>query len=229
MSNSRETILNRLRSARRPFEDAPPRPENYLPVTRIDDTSPEGLLARFQQEYKRLSGEVFVSNGDNEARAQVLSLLKWQSATRILAWDFEHIPISGLQAAIRAVGIEIMTPDTHDEFRAETLELARDAQVGLTGADAAAATTGTLIVTTGPGKGRIPTVLPPTHITVITLGQLIPRIEDWIAIQRATGLPAMRDSANFAFLSGPSRTGDIEMQLILGVHGPGRVQVVVKR
>jgi L-lactate dehydrogenase complex protein LldG len=110
----------------------------------------------------------------------------------------------------------------------ETLAAAAEAQVGLTGADAAAATTGTLVFTTAPGKGRIPTVLAPVHIAVITLNQIVPRLESWVAAQRASGLP-LTDSANFCFISGPSRTGDIEMQLILGVHGPGKVHVVVRK
>ena len=96
-------------------------------------------------------------------------------------------------------------------------------------ADAAIATTGTLVVTTGPGKGRLPTVLPPLHLAVITLDQIVARLEDWLALQRAQNLSAIRQASNVCLISGPSRTGDIEMELVLGVHGPGRVQVVIKR
>lgn len=228
MSSSRDQILNKLRSARRPFIDAPPRPQTYLNVTVQDDETPDALLERFTLELTGLKGEVFPVDGDEGARAKVLELLEFHQAKSILAWDFSHIPVDGLESAIRAAGIEILQPDTHDEMRMETLSASAEAQVGLTGADAAAATTATLIFTTAPGKGRIPTVLAPVHIAVITLNQLLPRIESWVAAQRAQGMP-LKDHANFCFISGPSRTGDIEMQLILGVHGPGQVQVVVKR
>lgn len=229
MSTSRDQILTKLRSARqRPFDDAPPRPKSYLPVTILEDESPEALLERFTRELNGLSSDVFAVEGDDAARAKVLELLEQHEARSILAWDFAHIPVEGLEAAIRATGIEIIQPDTHDEMRMEMLTASAEAQVGLTGADAAAATTGTLIFTTAPGKGRIPTVFAPLHIAVITLDQLVPRIESWVAAQRAAGIP-LREHANFCFVTGPSRTGDIEMQLILGVHGPGRVQVIVKR
>lgn len=228
MPSSRDTILNKLRSARRPFADAPPRPASYLNVTVQDDESPDALLERFKTELTALKGEVYPVRGPAAARKKVLQLLEQHEAKRIIAWDFANIPLDGLETAIHEAGIEIIQPDTRDEMRMETLTISADAQVGLTGADAAAATTGTLVFTTAPGKGRLPTVLAPVHIAVITLDQIVPRLESWVAAQRAKDLP-LRDSANFCFVTGPSRTGDIEMQLVLGVHGPGKVQVVVRR
>jgi len=229
MSTSRDKILGKLRAARRPFEDAPPRPQNYLPVTLQDDLSPDGLLDRFSRELVGIKGEIFPVIGEAAACDQVLKLLASHSATRILAWDFAHIPVSGLEDAIRAHNIEILQPDTHHEDRAAVLALAETAQVSITGADAAAATTGSLIFSTAPGRGRIPTVLAPVHIAVIRQDQIVPHLESWFAAQRQSGLGAFQQSANFCFITGPSRTGDIEMELILGVHGPGRVQVVVIR
>lgn len=228
--SSRESILNKLRAARQPFPDAPPRPSAYRPITSIDDTTPDALLARFTKEVERLMGEVFVVKGDAAARKKILALLCDQHhAAHVLAWDFTHIPVKGLKKAVEEAGIRVSIPATHDETRAETIESIRDAEVGLTGVDAAAATTGTLIVSTAPGKGRLPTILPPVHIAVVTLDQLVPRIEDWVAAERASGANTLRDPANVAFITGPSRTGDIEMILIMGVHGPGKLQIVIKK
>jgi L-lactate utilization protein LutC len=227
--SSRDRILNKLRAARQPFPDAPPRPKQYLSVAPVDDTSPEGLLKRFSFEMDRLMGQVFAVEGDDAARACILDLLHTHEATHILAWDFQYIPVTGLESAIRDAGIQITHPEMHDEFRAESIENIRDAQVGLTGVDAAIAATGTMVVSTGPGKGRLPTVIAPTFIAVVSLDQLVPRLEDWVARQRSTNLETIWNSANLCFISGPSRTADIEMQMILGVHGPGKVRVVVKK
>ncbi|HYO87956.1 MAG TPA: lactate utilization protein [Candidatus Limnocylindrales bacterium] len=227
--SSRDTILSSLRAARRPFPNAAPRPDAYIAVTMQDATDPDALLERFSRELAGLTGEVFPVLGDAAACAKVIELIQSHHAPRILAWDFRHIPVQGLESALREASVQVLCPDTQDEFRAETLALAETAKVGLTGADAAVATTATLVVTTGPGKGRLPTILPPVHIAVITLDQIVARLEDWVALQRAAGLASIRRAGNFCFISGPSRTGDIEMQLVLGVHGPGRVQVVVKR
>lgn len=229
MSSSRERILSRLRAAGDPFPDAPPRPAAYLPVTRLDDMSPAGLLARFTAEAERLSCRVSVADGDDDARARLLDILRAASVTHLLAWDFAHIPISGLREAVRTAGITVTFPDVRDEFRAETLAYIEPAQAGLTGADAALAATGTLVVSTGPGRGRIPTVLPPLHVAVIEARQIVARLEDWVAGQRAADLAGIRASANLCFISGPSRTADIEKNLVLGMHGPGALHIVVKR
>lgn len=227
--NSRDTILNKLRAARRPFEDAPPRPKDYLDVTLVEDTSAQGLLERFTREMVNLKGEVFPVVGNEAACQKVMELLRSHDTRQLIAWDFQHIPVDGLEQSIRSAGVEILIPETHDEFRDEMVQAASQAQVGLTGVDAAAAATGTLIVSTAPGKGRMPTVLAPVHIAVMTLDQLVPRIESWVAQQRAQGLATMQSAANICFITGPSRTGDIEMEIVLGVHGPAKLQVVVKQ
>jgi L-lactate dehydrogenase complex protein LldG len=226
---SRDEILARLRAAANPFPAAPPRPKHYLTVAPVPDESPAGLLRQFQFELDRLMGKSYLVEGDSGARACVLDQLRQQGTNHLLAWDFAHIPVAGLEDAIRKEGIEITHPVTQDEFRQETIAHIQGAQVGLTGADAAIAATGTLAFSTGPGKGRIPTVLAPVHLAVIEAAQIIPRLEDWVARQRAAGLEGIRRAANICLISGPSRTGDIEMELILGVHGPREVIVIIKQ
>ena len=231
MSSSRDKILNTLRQARSPFMDAEPRPADYQPVTSIDDTSPDGLLARFKEEMERLNGEVFEVKGDDAARACVLDLLKSHNTKRVMSWQFKHIPVEKLYTAIQEAGYTIDYPNIHhdnDEDREAEITRLETAEVGLTSADAVAATTGTLIVSTAQGKGRLPTVLPPVHIAVVPLDRFEARIEDWLAKMRQTP-DSLTSTSNICFISGPSRTADIEKKLVLGVHGPTRVQVVVKR
>ncbi len=180
------------------------------------------------QELKR--GQVFVVEGNEVARDKVLEPLSLHNTTNLLAWDFKHIPVQHLESAIKESGITIHYPEMHDEFRRETIETIHEAQAGLTGVDTAIAATGTMVVSTGPGKGRIPTVLAPVHIVVMTVDQIVPRLEDWVAQQRAHGLDGLCEQRlKMCFISGPSKTRNIEMEMIPGVHGPGIVQVVVKK
>jgi L-lactate dehydrogenase complex protein LldG len=232
MTISRDTILTKLRGARRPFPTAPPRPVSYLPVTRVDDTSPDALLERFQEEMALLNGEVCVVDGEDAARQMVLDLLASHGTERVASWHFKHIPVKKLYTAIREAGYTIDYPAILlDDPAARERAVIRleTAAVGLTGADAVAASTATLIFSSAAGKGRIPTILPPVHIAVVRLTQFVPRVEDWLAKERAAGNPTLRGAANICFTTGPSRTADIEKKLVLGVHGPKRVQVVVIR
>ena len=60
-------------------------------------------------------------------------------------------------------------------------------------------------------------MLPPVHIAVVELKQFVPSIEDWLSQERANGNPTLQNSANICFISGPSRTADIEKQLVQGL------------
>jgi L-lactate dehydrogenase complex protein LldG len=231
MPTSRDLILDRLRAARRPFPDAAPRPSEFLPVTIVDDESPDGLLTRFEAEVIRLNGEVYPVDDDAAAAECLLTLLNALQVREVCAWHVKHIPVKRLATTLREAGVRMVYPNIHQDAAARQREIERleKITVGLTGADAVAATTGTLIVSSGPGKSRIPTVLPPVHIAIVRQSQIVPRIETWLARQRHNGSADLLEPTNICFISGPSRTADIEKQLVLGVHGPRQVKVIVVR
>lgn len=221
MSAAREQILGRLRSARDGLPPAPPRPTHYHAVTVLEDESPAALLARFTAELERLDGEVFVAADEAAALARLLRLLAACEARTVLTWDWQHIPLPGLAAALATAGITALQPaaDNHEACEA--------AHAGISGVDAALAATGSLVVSTAPGMGRLPTLLPPLHIAVLRLEQLLPGLEAWVAQQRADELAQLGTRSNFCIISGPSRTADIEKTLVLGMHGPAALQVIV--
>ncbi len=210
--NSRERILGRLRAARQPFQDVPP-VETTHHVVPLDDISSDALRKRFVQEAEKLSCRVWQLADTDEALAQLLSLLDGDDM--IISWDFGCIPLPGLGEALAGADVRVAEP--------------RDAavRVGLTGVDAAIASTGTLLLTSGPGRPRQASLLPPVHIAVMTQSQIIPDFEAWVARQREAGLEQMQASSNIVLISGPSRTADIAMELIMGVHGPGEVHVLL--
>ncbi len=221
MSEARAQILSRLREARDGLPDAPPPPEEYQPVSVLDDESVEGLLARFRTELERLQGEVYVVADEEAALDVVQSLLAESGARRALTWDWPHIPLHGLALALAEAGVETLqaTPDNREACEA--------AEAGISGADAAIAATGSLVVSTAPGMGRLATLLPPQHIVLLRQEQLLPSLEAWVAQQRGNDLADLGTRSNLCIITGPSRTADIEKNLVLGVHGPGRLQVVV--
>lgn len=112
------------------------------------------------------------------------------------------------------------------EARSPRREIGGDDLVGVTGAFAGIAETGTLMVVSGPDAPASTSLLPETHIAILHAGRIVPRMEEaWDLARQAYG--QFPRAVNF--ISGPSRTGDIEQQLVLGAHGPYRVHIVIVR
>jgi L-lactate dehydrogenase complex protein LldG len=183
------------------------------------------LVARFESEATALAVGVHRVHGDAAAIATVTELLGALRASRVLAWDGEWLNCPGLAAALTSSGIAIEScwlPPEPEGRRARLAEL-DPVPVGLTGAVAGLADTGSLAVISGPGRGRMASLVPPAHIAVLRAGQIVPSLTDLLARH-----PAAADAgSNLVIITGPSRTGDIEMTLSRGVHGPGVVHVVV--
>ena len=223
--STRDRILKRLRDATPPFPDAPDAPKHPLPVTILtaqeaDDYA--ALVARFRAELERLTGVVHEAADPEVAIETVLGVLRAEKAESVLVW--ENLPLPGLPEALTAHGITPLIPSSRGAGRQEATRALDPIPVGITGADAAFATTGTLALVTKDGQGRIPSLVPPVHIALLKRSRLYPRLEDWLYVE---GRQALAESRSVAFVTGPSRTADIEMTPILGVHGPGKVHVVV--
>lgn len=96
--------------------------------------------------------------------------------------------------------------------------------VGVTGAFAAIAETGTLMLASGPDTPATVSLLPETHVAIVSVGHIVAYMEDAWALARAEFRQLPR-AVNF--VSGPSRTADIDQTIVLGAHGPYRVYIVL--
>jgi L-lactate dehydrogenase complex protein LldG len=212
MTTSRDRILSRLRAAQ-PELGAIETVGDHLPVVPQANPSPQGLLDRFVEQAELLASEVHLAKSPAEAIQLILGLLGEEE--RVLSWAFEHIPLPGLEDAFVTHAIQLAAG------RDETV------RVGITGADAALAATGSLVLLTGAGKPRLASLLPPVHIAIIRQSQILADLETWLATLRREGLDAFRETTSAMIISGPSRTADIAMQLMLGMHGPAELHIVI--
>ena len=115
------------------------------------------------------------------------------------------------------------------DWRAAGIELEPRAakggdMVGVTGVFCALAETGTLAMVSGPDTPASASLLPETHVALAPLARLVPNMEDAWDLMRAE-LGRLPRAVNY--ISGPSRTADIEQTLVLGAHGPYRVHIVL--
>ncbi len=102
-----------------------------------------------------------------------------------------------------------------------TRELAADAKVGISQMDYALADTGTLVQVADEADKRLVSSLPPLHIALVSAAAVLPDLH--ALIERVDP----RESAYLAFITGPSRTADIERVLTIGVHGPARLIIIL--
>jgi L-lactate dehydrogenase complex protein LldG len=209
--SSRDQILNRLRAAQRPFPNSK-QPQDYLPVDVVADLSPAALKARFIREAEKVGCLVQQPATETQACETIVQLIG--AGNSVSSWRPEYIPLAGLETALEQASIT---------------QVAQDAavQVGLTGVDAALAATGSVVVLSGNGRYRAASLLPPIHIAVVRTTQIVANLETWWAEQRAQGLVQTRQASNIVVISGPSRTADIAMQLVLGMHGPRVLHLIL--
>ena len=80
------------------------------------------------------------------------------------------------------------------------------------------------MLSTASRRSLLPSLLPVVHLVIVRAKDIYPNMEAWL---EAAGSHFVANSANVVFISGPSRTADIEMNLTIGVHGPGQVVAVV--
>ena len=96
--------------------------------------------------------------------------------------------------------------------------------IGITGVFSAIAETGTLMFCSGPDTPATVSLLPETHVALVPVNRIVPFMEDAWDLARAE-LGQLPRAVNF--VSGPSRTADIEQTIVLGAHGPYRVHIVL--
>ncbi len=148
--------------------------------------------------------------------ARLIELLRSRAVRRVAVPRSELLEKLGVPAALREGGFEVAAwPDM-------TLDALYDFDCAVTDVYKAVAETGSLIMRSSPDHGRALSLVPPTHVAIVEAANFLPDLVDLFALLTHDG-----NSAGITIISGPSKTADIELNLVTGVHGPGFVQVFV--
>ena len=226
--SERENILGRIREAlqtKAPCPGShdvadvcpPPVPpvshaREWLPLVGAGEAERLDLFARNAADLKA-EFQVFASQNELKAAlAKIAVAEKWQ---RIASHDGELS-----RWASQSLGLPVLMTDKG--YSAAELE---QCDAGITECDALIAQTGGVLVTSRSTGGRALTVLPPHHIVVARRAQLLPDLPaafEFLTRTYAPDFPSM-----ISFITGPSRTGDIERILVLGAHGPKKLTILL--
>lgn len=189
------------------------------------DTAVEDMVATFADRLAAVDGVVHQPQRREEIAPLVVDIALSSGANRFVAWDRAQLPVPEVLDAVLAAGLTAVDGEVPADADARSTKLAElgGADVGITGALAGFAVSGSIVLTAGPGRPRLASLLPDVHIALLPISALTSQASTWLA---ANGAEAAA-TANLVFITGPSRTGDIEMKLNLGVHGPRTIHVVL--
>lgn len=209
---ARDDILRRVRAGvgKEDFAARRATAEAYL-AARARGPQPSlgyELAARFRSKAESLASSVDAVADPADAPAAVARYLAAGGLGKriVLAADIAYLgwAAAGLEGVVRA---------TEDADR-----------VGVSGCFCAIAETGTLMLLSGPETPATISLLPETHIALVPVSRIVGTMEEAFALLRAERGTLPR-AVNF--VSGPSRTGDIEQTIVLGAHGPCRVHLIL--
>ena len=222
---TREEALTRIRQSLQTsvLPDAVQRLERVTLFPEIDHAT---LLSSFVREALAAGSEVFQPATHDDVLEILMDLVK-QAGQPAITWADEDLPIRDIREVLFRAGVTRHVPDIARDpvLRRQQWHDLDAVRVGITGALGGLADTGSIIVASGPYRSRAASLLPETHIALLPCDRLYPTMQAFFATQSPQALT--EQASNLVFITGPSRTADIEMIITRGVHGPKRLCIVL--
>ena len=216
---SREEFLEAVQQAT--ARRIPPHTHVTEPVTgevgRMVESRP--LPDVFGEQAEEAGMHVHCVSAAAEASTAIAGILEHEGIDRVMTWATPMMEELDLG---EGVAVERWDPAHPDDERKDA---AFAMTCGITDVDYAVAETGSLVVCASPAHGRSVSLLGRVHIAVVRAEQIVPDLYDLFPRLQSDfpdGLPS-----NVTLISGPSKTADIELAIVIGVHGPGVVHIVL--
>ena len=180
-------------------------------------------LQLFQKQYEKLAGKVYLANNAKEAVQFIDQIFAGAKVTRAVTAPLPDDISRQLKkffkkAKIPTVELDLKNPDMQNQIS--------KAEVGISAAEFAIAAMGAMVEVTTEDSYRLVSSLPRVHIAFLKASEIIGVLDD-AALRLRKIYNRHKNNCNITFISGPSRTADIEMKLFLGVHGPQESHVII--
>ena len=213
MSDETRAILERLKN-RTPAE------RKKLLVTFIEAAGPINLKVISCEDVKSVTAAIVDLVRDKDP--------EWGHKKSVVAWQHPLIENLNLPAALSQQDVNVFFADSKEPQRENLRRHVIDSYIGITAADFCMADTATLVMRTRAGQARSVSLVPAIHIAVIELNQIIADLKELYALLKWDPQAKKEGLTNcMTFISGPSKTADIEATMVHGAHGPREVHVFV--
>jgi L-lactate dehydrogenase complex protein LldG len=203
-----------------------------LPRAQEPATAPPTHLPRFEQvdsivqfaaRLRSVDGHDHGPVRPDQVAGLVHDLVEAAELEAFVCWN--DVERYGVVARLESAGARRVSGDlgSDDGGRKQRLGALAGRVAGITGADAGLVESGSIVLRSGPGRPRSASLLAETHIVILPVVRLFRSLPHYLAQHPG----AVGGISNLVVVTGPSRTGDIEQQLTLGVHGPQALHVVL--
>jgi L-lactate dehydrogenase complex protein LldG len=173
------------------------------------------LFPEFEERAKTVSAELFRCTTVAAAKDALLRLVEAAGVKKAVVVESALQRVAGVTEALRSRGVTVYTEPEEIAAHADT------ADIGISGVEFGVAETGSVFQDGYAIATRLVTILPPLHVVFLPSANIVPGITEAFEII-AQGF----DSGYVGFITGPSRTADIERVLTIGVHGPSRFAII---
>ncbi len=215
-------LLARLKGALE-TPQAPGAHENHnapTPVPVASRAQRAELASIFARELQAVSGRFLGTLSAEQAASSVAAIARENAAKSAAIGEGVVTKMSLFSAALEAAGCVLLKPRGIDKgqenTRAAMIEQFATCDMGIAEAHFAIASTGTFAVMTAEARPSSLTLLPPISVIIVNIDRVVPNLATAIS---GFGVDAMTHN-RVSFITGPSRTADIEKRIVMGVHGP---------
>lgn len=213
----RDAFLGRV--ARATLTASLPDPPTVAPELAVPEET--DLVALFRSRAQAVNAVVHGPVTRHGAARSITGIATGHDTKRFVSWD--DLGVAGVVSALTTAGLDRVEHVVPPGARREHNHSYQDVEVGVTGSLGALAESGSLILSHGEGRPRMASLIPDIHIAVLDITRIARTLAHWA--RENAHLAA--ETTNLVLITGPSRTGDIEQELNLGVHGPRHVHIVM--
>ncbi len=178
-------------------------------------TSGAHLFSEFEDRAKAVSAEVFRVPTAADARETLIRLVEAAQVKKAVVVESPLQEAAGVTEALHSRGVTVYTEPADIAAHADT------ADIGISGVEFGIAETGSVFQDGYAIATRLVTILPPLHVVFLPSANIVPGITEAFEI-----ISQSFDRGYIGFITGPSRTADIERVLTIGVHGPSRFAII---
>ena len=190
------------------------------------------LMATLEKSASDIGWKVVRARSNEDVLNYILELATELAVSRIECSGHHVLEEIALVEKIKQAGIEVGrltyngSRQSLENSASSIRKRAIVADIGITGVDYAIAETGSCVLFADEKLSRLGSLLPPVHVAVVKSGQVLPGLDELFDICRRDFITQGRLDY-MSIISGPSRSGDIEQKLTVGVHGPKEAHMVL--